>query len=154
MNWIREHNIHTNGKKCKVLQLDTWKLPPLAHFPVIFSFILKKHMTCFRASFNVALEWYITFSTEQWCIAMSGGTFFEVGGTSVRWKKIIANFVVWIGNCDVTSVEIWRHYIHIIWKSNYTILDKTTPPWKLVGEPSEIQIRCYRGDPGHQRHSV
>jgi len=32
---------------------------------------------------------------------------------------------------------------------NYTILDKTTPLWKRIGEPSEIQIGCYRGDPGH-----
>jgi len=24
---------------------------------------------------------------------------------------------------------------------------------KRIGEPPEIQIGCYRGDPGHQRHS-
>ena len=35
----------------------------------------------------------------------------------------------------------------------YTILDKTTPLWKSIGEPPEIQLGCYRGDPGHQRHS-
>jgi len=35
----------------------------------------------------------------------------------------------------------------------YTILDKTMPLWKSIGEPPEIQIGCYRGDPGHQRHS-
>ena len=35
--------------------------------------------------------------------------FSKWGGTSARWKEIIANFVVWIGNCDVTSIEIWRH---------------------------------------------
>jgi len=27
-------------------------------------------MTCFRASLNVSLEWYITFSTKQWCKAL------------------------------------------------------------------------------------
>jgi len=32
------------------------------------------------------------------------------------------------------------------------ILDKTTPLRKRIGEPPEIQIGCYRGDPGHQRH--
>jgi len=31
---------------------------------------------------------------------------------------------------------------------NYIILDKTTPLWKRIGEPPEIQIGCYRGDPG------
>jgi len=30
-------------------------------------------MTCFRASLNVALEWYITFLTKQWCKALKGG---------------------------------------------------------------------------------
>jgi len=36
---------------------------------------------------------------------------------------------------------------------NYTVLEKITPLWKRIGEPPEIQIGCYRGDPGHQRHS-
>ena len=36
---------------------------------------------------------------------------------------------------------------------NYTILDKIKPLWKRIGEPPEIQISCYRGDPGQQRHS-
>jgi len=31
----------------------------------------------------------------------------------------------------------------------YTILDKTTPLWKRIGEPLEIQIGCYRCNPGH-----
>ena len=30
--------------------------------------------------------------------------FSKWGGTSARWKEIIANFMVWIGNCDVQ----WR----------------------------------------------
>jgi len=30
-------------------------------------------MTYFRASLNVALEWYITFLTKQWCKAIKGG---------------------------------------------------------------------------------
>jgi len=59
---------------------------------------------------------------------MGGGTFFKVGGTSARCK-VIANFVVGVGNCDVTSIEIWRHYIYTIWRSklhhfrqNYTTM--------------------------------
>ena len=39
---------------------------------------------------------------------MGGGTFFKVGGTSAS-QKPIENFVAWIGNCDVTSIDIWRH---------------------------------------------
>ena len=36
---------------------------------------------------------------------------------------------------------------------NYTIFDKITPLWKRIGEPPEIQIGCYRGDPGQHRHT-
>jgi len=36
---------------------------------------------------------------------------------------------------------------------NYTMLEKIQPLRKRIGEPSEIQIGCYRGDPGQQRHS-
>jgi len=39
---------------------------------------------------------------------MGGGTIFKVGGTTAR-QKTIENFVVWIGNCDVTIIETWRH---------------------------------------------
>ena len=35
---------------------------------------------------------------------------------------------------------------------NHTILDKISPLWKHIGEPPEIQIGCYTGDPGEQRH--
>ena len=31
-------------------------------------------MTYFRASLNVALEWYVTFLTKSWCKALKGGT--------------------------------------------------------------------------------
>jgi len=31
-------------------------------------------MTYFRASLNVALEWYITLYIKQWCKALKGGT--------------------------------------------------------------------------------
>jgi len=36
---------------------------------------------------------------------------------------------------------------------NYTVLDKIKPLWKRIDEPPEIQIGCYRGDPGQQRYS-
>jgi len=29
-------------------------------------------MTCFRAYLNVALQWYITFLTKQWCKVLKG----------------------------------------------------------------------------------
>ena len=63
--------------------------------------------------------------------------------------------MLWIGNCDVTSIEIWRHCLYTIYYEglNYTIWDKITPPWKFIGETPEIQIGCYRGDSGQQRHS-
>ena len=36
---------------------------------------------------------------------------------------------------------------------NYTVVDKIKPQWKRIDEPPEIQIGCYRGDPGQQRYS-
>jgi len=73
---------------------------------------------------------------------MGGGTFFKVGGTRARSKEIIANCVVWIGNCDVTSIGIWRHYIYIIWRSklhyfrqNYTTM-KTY--WWTTWNPNRL----------------
>jgi len=43
----------------------------------------------------------------------------------------------------MTSLPI--HYVEVL---NSTILDKNTPLLKRIGEPPEIQIGCYRGDPG------
>ena len=37
---------------------------------------------------------------------------------------------------------------------NYTVVDKIKPLWKRTDEPPEIQIGCYRGDPGQQRYSA
>jgi len=63
-------------------------------------------------------------------------------------------YVAWIGNCDVTSIGMWRHYVCTPYEDlNYTILDNITQLWKHIGEPREIQIGCYRGDPGQQRRS-
>jgi len=32
-------------------------------------------MTCFRASLNAALVWYIIFLTKQWCKALKGSRY-------------------------------------------------------------------------------
>jgi len=47
---------------------------------------------------------------------MGGGNFFKVRGAQVHGKNLYKIFVVWIGSCDVTSIEIWRHYLYIIWR--------------------------------------
>jgi len=80
---------------------------------------------------DVDVDLCINTSISKWIICMGGGTFSKVGGTCARWKESIglANFVVWIGNCDVTSIEIWRHYLYTIWRyklhyfrQNYTTM--------------------------------
>jgi len=80
--------------------------------------------------------------------------FSKWGSTSAGWRTI-EHF------CGL-HWQLWRHKhwsiaslpIQRMNKGlNYTILDKTTPLWKRIGEPREIQTGCYRGDPGHQRHS-
>jgi len=43
--------------------------------------------------------------------------FSKWGGHKCTSKKPQTIFVVWIGNCDVTSIGIWRHYLYTIWRS-------------------------------------
>ena len=101
---------------------------------------------------DLVLEiWFHNWITVE---GMGGGTFFKVGGgTSARWKEIIANFVVWIGNCDVTSIEIWHYCLYTIWRSklhyfrqNYTTIK--TYRWTTWNSNRHLQ-----GDPGNQRRS-
>jgi len=44
---------------------------------------------------------------------MGGGTFFKV--LRVHVEKLYKVFVVWIGNYDVTSNEVLRHYLYTMW---------------------------------------
>ena len=78
--------------------------------------------------------------------------FSKWGGESARknYRKVL-----WFQLATVTShvlkqdVIIYAPYVGL----KYTILDKIKPLWKRISEPPEIQIGCYRGDPGQQRHS-
>jgi len=68
----------------------------------------EKHNTCFRASLNVALEWYITFLTKQWCKALKRGHgIFEYEGpeatASLSFPTIhpwACNLSCWQSACD------------------------------------------------------
>jgi len=60
---------------------------------------------------------------------MGGGTFLKVGGHKRTLKNYRKFLCFWIGNCDVTSIEILRHNIYTIWRSklhyvrqNYTTM--------------------------------
>ena len=66
------HKIHTKGTKIFSFAATQLKAASYGTFSHTFCFILKS-MTCFRASLNVALEWYITFLTKQWCKALKEG---------------------------------------------------------------------------------
>jgi len=83
---------------------------------------------------------------------MGGGTFSKWGhkGTSKTYRKFL-----WFELATVTSQALKYDIItYTPYEGlNYTILDKITPLCQRIGEPPEIQIGCYRGDPGQQRHS-
>ena len=70
---------------------------------------------------------------------------FQSGGAQVHIKKLRKMCVVWIGNCDVTSIEILRRCLYNIWRSKLHYFRQLTPLWKRIGEPPEIQIGCYGG---------
>jgi len=42
---------------------------------------------------------------------------FSKWGGQVHVKKLYNTFVVWIGKCDVTSIEILCHYLYTICRS-------------------------------------
>ena len=75
------------------------------------------------------------------------------GGTSSRQTKY--GQILWFELATVTSQTFKYGVITYAPHEglNYIILDKITPPSKRIGEPLEIQIGCYRDDPGQQRHS-
>ena len=84
---------------------------------------------------------------------MGGGTFSKVGGTSARHENYIK--CMWFESAIVTSQAL--KYDVIIYTPyeglNSTKTDKITLLSKRIGEPPEIQIGCYRDEPGQQRHS-
>jgi len=53
---------------------------------------------------HVAFIKVVSFS--KMTILMGGGTFFKVGGHKCTLKRNYSKFVVGVGNCDVTSIEI------------------------------------------------
>jgi len=79
---------------------------------------------------------------------------FQSGGAQVHVEKKLKQ-ILWFELATVTPHAL--KYDVITYAPceglNYTILDKTRPLPKRIGEPPEIQIGCYRGDQGHQRHS-
>jgi len=78
---------------------------------------------------------------------------FQSGGAQVHGKKYMT-FLCF----ELTSVtsQVLKHDV-ITYTSYegliYPILDKITPLRKRIDEPPEIQLGCYRGDSGQQRHS-
>jgi len=79
--------------------------------------------------------------------------FSKWGDTSSRQKNY--RQLLWFELATVTS-QAWKYGVITCTSHeglNYIILDKITPLSKRIGEPPEIQIGCYRDDPGQQRHS-
>ena len=79
---------------------------------------------------------------------MGGGTFFKVGA-QVHVKKHIKMFVVWIGNYDVTWIEIWRHYLYTIWRSKLLQFRQNETTMKMYRWTTWNSNRMLQmGDPG------
>jgi len=49
-----------------------------------------------------------------WYVPWGGGTFFKVGGHKCTSKELLKNFVVWTGNCDVTTIKIGSQHLYTI----------------------------------------
>jgi len=76
----------------------------------------------------------------------------KVGGTSAR-QKIYRKFSLF----ELATVTSQALKYDVITYTRYEglnciISEKLKPLRKLMDEPPEIQIGCYRGDPGQQLH--
>ena len=61
--------------------------------------------------------------------------------------------MVWIGNCDVTSIGISRHYVYTIWRSKLPCFRQNYITIKTYRWTTWNANRLLQGDPGQQRHS-
>jgi len=89
------------------------------------------------------------FKRVGWGVCMGAGTFIKVGGhkcTSEKYKTFL-----WFKLASVTS-QVSKYDV-ITYSPYEGLICKIAPLWKRIGETPEIQIGCYRGGPGHQRHS-
>jgi len=74
VEFVSHLNIWTNFKsiihiqqKQKFVKFCSWSVESCLFWHIFPSFLVyfEKQMTCFRYSLNMALEWYLTFSTKQ-----------------------------------------------------------------------------------------
>jgi len=80
--------------------------------------------------------------------------FSKWGGTSTRHKKNCVNFKLFEPAIVTSQALKYDVITYAPYEGlNSTKTDNITPLWKRIGEPPEIQISCYRGEPGQQRHS-
>ena len=78
-------------------------------------------MTCFRASLNVALEWYITFLTKQWCKKHSRGGH---GISGKEWLEATASLsflisipelvICFVGKAHVTKMKLNLNFFPLV----------------------------------------
>ena len=73
---------------------------------------------------------------------------FQSGGHKCKSKKYIK--FLWFELATVRSQALKYDVIaYALYEGlNSTIFGKITPLWKRIGEPPEIQIGCYSGEPG------
>jgi len=92
-------------------------------------------MTCFRASLNVALEWYIIFSTKQWCKLSGAGH--GISGKKVprrlpRFPSLISIPELGIclfGKAHVTNMKLILNFFSQGFKFRRQVIVFSRSPW-------------------------
>ena len=105
--YIKKHQ-----KVCKILKLDTWKLPSLAHFPMI-SVLYWKTYDSLQNLLNVTLEWFISFLTKQ-------------------RKNLVQNSQMWGNGISEKGGERSDYLVCFPYYPPYTFVSPTTPPTRLL----------------------
>ena len=122
--------IHTKGTKiCKILQLHNWKLPPMAHFPIIFALFWKTYdllQSLLKCGSRVAQNPLTKHGAKLWGQA-------RLKDFTVRGENIIKRdhiFKYKIGCMQQPEGKTWNGG-----------LDNTTPPLATLCKGGTVSLK-------------
>ena len=98
-------------------------------------------IVCMQIMLQLALSLEARGSQHGWW------NFFQSGGHKGTSEINYSKFLIWIGNRDVTSIEIWRHYIYTMWRSKLHYLRQNYTTTKTYGWTTWNSNRLLQGRP-------
>jgi len=113
-------------------------------------------MTCFRASLNVALEWYIIFVTKQWCKLSRAGLGISVKKgpeptASLSFPNIHPELgICLVGKAHVTKMKLILNFFLLLGvripQISYCIFKKSMICIKLITCSAKLSLQAAERD--------